>query len=125
MSVRYTLSPDSETSIHASLARRRPGDPIPKEVVRLLRLRRGLSQDALAYQMGLSSGKNVVSGWETGRTACDGPAAELFLRLLGAGTIGIAAEELAAEMQSEWTRAGEAGAPRLWREFMYVSDSTT
>src|SRR5882672_8171643 len=109
----------SDPLIQASLRHRKPGDALPSEVVRLLRQRRGLSQDALAYQMGLS-GKNVVSGWETGRTTCDGTAAELLLRITGAGTTTLAAEDLSAEMHSEWTRAGEAGSPRLWREFMCI-----
>ena len=112
----------SDGVIQASLRRRKPGDPLPSDVVRLLRQRRGLSQDALASQMGLS-GKNVVSGWETGRTSCDGPAAELLLRIAGAGTATLAAEDLSAQMHSEWTRAGDAGSPRLWREFMCVFDS--
>jgi hypothetical protein len=69
--------------------------------------------------MGLS-GKAVISGWETGRTICEGPSAELLLRLLG----GRDASELTAElenlMESTWRRTGKWG--DTWRQVSAVPE---
>ena len=77
---------------------------MPKELVRALRERAGLSQEALANRLGLA-GKAVVSGWETGRTSCEGPAAELLLHLF-AGDTSRAFNQINANAESSWRRAG-------------------
>jgi serine/threonine-protein kinase HipA len=84
---------------------RQAGDPIPKELIREMRQRHGLSQDELARRLGLKGGKSVISGWENGHSACEGPVAELLLLLFGAGNAPIALVILNDEMDRQWQRA--------------------
>ena len=98
---------------------RRPGDPLPSELVRELRERRGFTQEQLAETLGVRGGKAVVSGWETGRTSCEGPAAELLLHLLGGGR-SLELTTLASEVESIWARAKDKIA--AWRQVLVVPD---
>jgi transcriptional regulator with XRE-family HTH domain len=86
------------------MSERTYGAPLSKEMVRTLRERAGLSQEALAARLGLA-GKAVVSGWETGRTTCEGPAAELLLYLFAADTTRsfVEANNVA---ETTWRRSG-------------------
>src|SRR5580704_8935611 len=86
------------------MSERTYGAPISKEMVRALRERAGLSQEALAARLGLA-GKAVVSGWETGRTACEGPVAELIMYLFAADTSRTFVE-INNTAESTWRRAG-------------------
>lgn len=85
------------------MSERTYGAPLSKEMVRTLRERAGLSQEALATRLGLA-GKAVVSGWETGRTTCEGPAAELLMSLFAANTTR-SFVELNTRVDSTWRRA--------------------
>jgi serine/threonine-protein kinase HipA len=84
---------------------RQPGEPLSSELVKTIRLRNGLSQDEFAARLGLRGGKSVISGWETGRTRCEGPAAELILRLFGESQSDTE-PLLLSEADKEWKRAG-------------------
>ncbi len=84
---------------------RQPGDPLPGELVKEIRLAQELSQDELAARLGLRGGKSVISGWETGRARCEGPAAELLLKLFKEGDRG-APSSLLADVDATWKRAG-------------------
>jgi transcriptional regulator with XRE-family HTH domain len=85
------------------MSERTYGAPLSKEMVRTLRERAGLSQEALATRLGLA-GKAVVSGWETGRTTCEGPAAELLMSLFAANTTR-SFVELNTRVDTIWRRA--------------------
>jgi transcriptional regulator with XRE-family HTH domain len=88
-------------------------------MVRALRERAGLSQEALANRLGLA-GKAVVSGWETGRTSCEGPAAELLLYLF-AGNTSRSFGELNAIADATWRRAGTWS--DTWRQVSAVPET--
>lgn len=85
--------------------RRQPGEPLSSDLVKAIRLRHKLSQDEFAARLGLRGGKSVVSGWETGRTRCEGPAAELILKLFGESQPD-AEPPLLLQADEEWKRAG-------------------
>ena len=85
--------------------RRQPGEPLSSDLVKAIRLRHKLSQDEFAARLGLRGGKSVVSGWETGRTRCEGPAAELILKLFGESQPD-AEPPLLLQADKEWKRAG-------------------
>jgi serine/threonine-protein kinase HipA len=74
-------------------------------LVKAIRLRHDLSQDEFAARLGLRGGKSVISGWETGRTKCEGPAAELILKLFGESQSDVE-PLLLSEADKEWKRAG-------------------
>jgi transcriptional regulator with XRE-family HTH domain len=97
---------------------RKPGDPLSPEFVRALRDHAGLTQEELAERMGLSS-KTVISGWETGRASCEGPSAELLLRLVGRDASQLAAE-LENLAESVWRRAGNWS--DTWRQISAVPE---
>ncbi len=82
---------------------RRPGDPIPPDLILEYRKRAGLTQDELALRLGLA-GKAVVSAWETGRTKCEGPAAEFLLHLSGRGNAAVEIPALTRNMDEIWDR---------------------
>lgn len=84
---------------------RRAGSPLSKDLVRSLRERAGMTQEQLAERLGLA-GKAIISGWETGRTTCEGPAAELLLQLLGGADTSHAFAELDELTDSTWRRSG-------------------
>lgn len=98
---------------------RKPGAALSAELVKSLRVKAGLSQEQLADRMGIS-GKAVISGWETGRTTCEGPSAELLLRLLNTRD----ASELSAELENlteiVWRRTGKWG--DTWRQISVVPE---
>jgi len=73
--------------------------------LKAIRLRHDLSQDEFAARLGLRGGKSVISGWETGRTKCEGPAAELILKLFGESQSDVE-PLLLSEADKEWKRAG-------------------
>jgi transcriptional regulator with XRE-family HTH domain len=102
-------------------ARRSPGDPIPSEFVREYRIRNNLTQDELAHRMGVA-GKAVVSGWETGRTKCEGPAAEFLLHLLGRGNAAVEIPALTRDMDATWGRTKNV--ITAWRQIAAVPEST-
>jgi DNA-binding transcriptional regulator YiaG len=106
-----------------SLRHRKPGDAIPKELIRMLRDRKHWDQGELAYNLGLPSGRNVVDAWESGRSRCEGPAAELVLRLLGLRDLALLGEALSGLVDAEWLRAGPDRAVRLWRQFIAIPES--
>lgn len=97
---------------------RKRGEPLSPAEVRRFRDQLDLTQEELAERMGLSS-KAVISGWETGRASCEGPSAELLLRLVGRD-----ASELAAELEdladSAWCRAGKGH--DTWRQVSAVPE---
>jgi serine/threonine-protein kinase HipA len=99
-------------------APRQPGDPLPKELVRELRQRNGLSQDELAQRLGLKGGKSVISGWENGHSRCEGPAAELLLRLFPEDTAAPEVASLLTEVEHLWKRAGNY--VDVWRQAVAV-----
>jgi DNA-binding transcriptional regulator YiaG len=117
----------SESDFTALLpADRKPGDAIPAGLIRELRQRMDLTPEELAFELGLRSGKNVVQAWEAGQSVCDGPAAELILRLLGVERTdvpGIAAEELSSAVDVEWSRGGKERTVNFWRQFVGVPHS--
>ena len=100
------------------LGGRKPGDPISGPVVREFRERGGLTQDELAQRLGVRGGKAVISGWETGRTACEGPAAEFLLHLLGGGDASLAMATLNADLEAVWNRASDR--ITSWRQVLVV-----
>lgn len=90
-------------------------------MVRTLRERAGLSQEALATRLGLA-GKAVVSGWETGRTTCEGPAAELLMHLFAADTTR-SFVKLNTAAETMWRRAGTW--QDAWRQISAVPEVPT
>ncbi len=100
---------------------RRPGDPIPPSLVREFRTKNHLTQEQLAERLGVQGGKPVISGWETGRSRCEGPAAELLLHLLGRGNASFDAATLFEEVDKEWRRAGDS--VTSWRQILVVPES--
>lgn len=100
-------------------ADRTPGSPLPGELIKQLRKKAGLSQEGFAESLGLRGGKATVYGWETSRTSCEGPVAELIVLLYGE-----AAEVLAHPFRRAgeriWTRGG-ASLDR-WREVVIMPD---
>jgi serine/threonine-protein kinase HipA len=86
--------------------------------VKTIRLRKDLSQDEFAARIGLRGGKSVVSGWETGRTRCEGPAAELILKLF-AQDQSDAESALLLQADEEWKRAGNNFLPS-WRQIAII-----
>jgi DNA-binding transcriptional regulator YiaG len=114
-------------SVRQTEGYRRPGDPIPGDLVRELRRKSGLSEEALAVELGLrSSGKNIIVAWEAGQAVCDGPAAELILQRLQLVTTdasGIIANALSGSLDTEWNRTGAEKSIALWRQFVGVVDS--
>jgi transcriptional regulator with XRE-family HTH domain len=108
-----------------SSTKRSPGDPIPRELIRELREKHGLSQSGMAERLGVKGGKTVISGWENGHATCEGPAAELLLLLFGGRSSEIAVARLESMLDKVWsrTKVGEtewrqivfspAGAPRI------------
>lgn len=102
---------------------RQPGAPLPSDLVRQLRKRLDLSQEALALRLGLKGGKSVVSGWETGRTQCEGPAAELLLLIAGTVSPSLALLHLQEEAESIWRRAGNF--VDSWRQVTAVPEVST
>jgi transcriptional regulator with XRE-family HTH domain len=97
-------------------AKRRPGDPIPGTLIKELRDKHGLTQAALAEMLGVKGGKTVISGWE--HSACEGPAAELILYLLGGADSDVAVARLEAAMDKVWTRA-EGEPEHEWRQVIF------
>jgi transcriptional regulator with XRE-family HTH domain len=102
---------------------RRYGAPLDKETVRRLRVRAEMTQEELAERLGLA-GKAVVSGWETGRTTCDGPAAELLLHLLAGADASRtrAFAEIDELADATWRRTSNWN--DTWRQVSAVPDGT-
>jgi transcriptional regulator with XRE-family HTH domain len=100
---------------------RRPGDPIPPEIVREFRTLNRLTQEQLAERLGIRGGKPVISGWETGRASCEGPAAEFLLYLMGRGNVAFSTAALRLAMNAEWERTGQP--IRRWRQVGVVPES--
>jgi transcriptional regulator with XRE-family HTH domain len=102
---------------------RRFGAPLDKDTVRRLRVRADMTQEDLAQRLGLAS-KAVVSSWETGRTTCDGPAAELLLHLLGGSDASRtrAFAEIDELADATWRRTGNWD--DTWRQVSAVPDRT-
>ena len=96
---------------------RRPGEPLSASLVKALRERSGFTQEQLAFRMGIGGGKVVISGWETGRTTCDGPAAELLLTLFGGG-VTADLRVFMDEFEGRWRRAGNY--QPVWRQITVV-----
>lgn len=101
--------------------RRRAGSPLRKELVRALRERARLTQDQLAERLGLA-GKAIISGWETGRTTCEGPAAELLLHLLGGDGTSGSFVEIDELTDATWRRSGNW--VDSWRQVSAAPDTT-
>jgi transcriptional regulator with XRE-family HTH domain len=102
-------------------ATRQTGKALSKELVRGMRERAGMTQDELAERLGLA-GKAIISGWETGRTTCEGPAAELILHLLGGGGTSRAFGELDELTEATWRRSGNW--VDSWRQVSAVPDAS-
>ncbi|WNG24134.1 helix-turn-helix transcriptional regulator [Cystobacter fuscus] len=99
---------------------RQSGDPIPGAVVRDLRQRHGITQEQLAQRLGIRGGKSVISAWEKGSSTCEGPAAELLLRLLGGNTGDVDLAALTSEVAPIWERAENP--VTTWRQVAAVPD---
>jgi transcriptional regulator with XRE-family HTH domain len=80
-----------------------------------------MTQEELAHRLGLA-GKAIVSGWETGRTTCEGPAAELLLHLLGGPDASRAFAEIDELADATWRRTGNW--EDTWRQVAAVPDRT-
>lgn len=80
-----------------------------------------MTQDQLAERLGVRGGKPVISGWETGRTQCEGPAAEFLLHLMGRANAAFAAAGLRTAMNAEWERTGQP--TRRWRQLACVPET--
>lgn len=102
---------------------RKPGDRIDGRLLKTLREGSGLTQEALAEQLGVKGGKSVISNWENGKAPCEGPAAELVLRLLGATTTDPEYVAQFAAMNAEWSRA-EPGFRASWRQFSAIPENS-
>jgi DNA-binding XRE family transcriptional regulator len=101
------------------VSQRQPGDALPAKLVKDIRVLHGLSQDDFAQRLGVRGGKSVISGWETGRTRCEGPAAELILKVFGeSGPDG--APSLLNAVELVWKRAGNH--MPAWRQILVVPD---
>jgi transcriptional regulator with XRE-family HTH domain len=100
-------------------ARRKAGEPLPADLVKMLRDRVGLTQEELAERLGVS-GKAIVSGWETGRTTCEGPAAELMLRLFGGRDATALSAEADKTADTVWRRSGTWA--DTWRQTSFVPE---
>jgi transcriptional regulator with XRE-family HTH domain len=79
-----------------------------------------LTQEALAAQLGVS-GKAVISGWETGRTSCEGPAAELLLRIAVGNEASNLSVSLEMTAEAAWRRSGTWA--DTWRQVCAVPDA--
>lgn len=90
-----------------SLQIRKPGAPIPSELVRRLRTGARLSQGEMAARLGLRGGRATVSAWESGKNRCEGPAAELILRLFGEDEAMFEVLPLVARANGIWGRTGQ------------------
>jgi len=101
---------------------RQPGDALPGPFIRGLRQKHGLTQEQLAHRLGIRGGKSVISAWETGATVCEGPAAELLLRLLGdtGAAAGMDLAALTTEADAVWGRAKDR--ILTWRQVAAVPD---
>jgi len=80
-----------------------------------------MTQEQLAERLGLA-GKAIISGWETGRTTCEGPAAELLLHLLGGEGASHAFAELDELTDATWRRSGNW--IDSWRQVSAVPEAT-
>jgi len=86
---------------------RSPGDPLPAALVRELRNRSGLTQSEFAQVLGLKGRRATVSAWERDDgTPCDGPVAELILRMFAPPRMGPVAESLVTKADAIWRRHG-------------------
>jgi transcriptional regulator with XRE-family HTH domain len=101
---------------------RKAGDALPAEFVADYRKRNGFTRAELAMRLGVfeEGGEDVVAGWETGQTKCEGPAAEFLLHLSGQGN---AVVEIPAFVRTEvdnvWNRDVE-NALTAWRQIVAV-----
>jgi transcriptional regulator with XRE-family HTH domain len=100
---------------------RQPGDPIPPDIIKEFRTVNRLTQEQLANRLGVRGGKPVISGWETGRTVCEGPAAEFLLHLMGRANVAFSAAGLRVAMNAEWERTGQPTG--RWRQLSCVPES--
>jgi transcriptional regulator with XRE-family HTH domain len=100
---------------------RRPGDPIPASLVRLLRDRLGLTQEGLAERLGVKGGKSTISGWENEHAKCEGPAAEFILTLLGTSSGPMKLRSLEADIDRRWSVANQNN--KAWRQISIAPDS--
>jgi len=100
---------------------RRSGDAIPAQLVQDFRRQAKLTQEQLAERLGVRGGKPVVSGWETGRSACEGPAAEFLLHLLGRGNASLDIATLQQELSAVWNRVDNH--VTTWRQVVAVPES--
>jgi len=82
-----------------------------------------LTQEQLAERLGIRGGKPVISGWETGRASCEGPAAELLLHLLGRGSVSFDVSTLDQELSAIWTRTKNP--VEEWRQVLAVPEEAT
>lgn len=100
--------------------KRKTGAALSKDLVRSLRERAGLTQEQLAERLGLA-GKAIISGWETGKTNCEGPAAELVLHLLGGAGTSHAFAEIDELTDATWRRSGNWS--DTWRQVAAVPNA--
>lgn len=90
--------------------------------MRALRERAGLTQEQLADELGLA-GKAIISGWETGKTTCEGPAAELLLRIASGDDASRAFAEIDELTEATWRRTKNW--VDTWRQITAVPVATT
>ncbi len=82
-----------------------------------------MSQDAFAQTLGVRGGKAVISNWENGHSACEGPAAELLLHLYVGTPVRFSTMAFAQEVDALWNRAG-AALP-TYRQILAVPETPT
>lgn len=109
---------DDESSAFGT---RKPGDRIPGVLVKDLRQKHGLTQEQLAYQLGVRGGKSVISSWENEHAPCEGPAAELMLRLFAETNATVDIATLTQEMDAIWRRVPQHSLPS-WRQVTVVPE---
>ncbi len=81
-----------------------PERTLPPELVRRLREQSGLNQADFAEALWVGGGKNVISSWETGRSPCSGPTAQLILLLFGGETGDILSQTFRDQVERVWSR---------------------
>ncbi|QRN99346.1 helix-turn-helix domain-containing protein [Archangium violaceum] len=115
------VRPDEQIGDSWMTKQRQPGDALPGSLIRDLRQQHRLTQEQLAHRLGVRGGKSVISAWETGASVCEGPAAELILRLLGGDSAKMDLSLLTDDVAQVWGRTGQP--IKSWRQISAVPNT--